>query len=281
MRFSDKNDKQKIENFLEMAPRYSTLLMRGAARDAEAFKGWWMGALAAGTNLQALMCVEGTAGNLFGEEDDAIETLAEVMYDRIKSGPRGPSRAHQLLGPERVIDIYWRIFQKVNRTVIFDRKRKLFSTTGPVDPPKPDITIAKAQPNDLKLIYEFSGEQMAEQWKLDPRRAYPDAHKERCRKLIESGHQLVGRDRGRPVFIAELVPVEDRAVMVDRIFVPRPFRVRKKMVASAMIILARQALEDVDEVLYFSEIDNDMLMRCAEIGEFKEVSTYRLIVMRS
>ncbi len=94
--------------------------------------------------------------------------------------------------------------------VIFDRKRKLFSTTAPADPPKPNITIAPAQRSDLKLISEWTADQMVEQWKIDPRRAYPEAHKERCLAVIDSGRQLVARDKGHPVFIAETIPVEER-----------------------------------------------------------------------
>ena len=79
--------------------------------------------------------------------------------------------------------------------------------------------------------------------------------------------------------VAELIKPEERTVILDRLYVPRPFRVRKKLVTSALIQGSRLALNDADEVAFFADEEDKLLNKCAPLAGFERKGTFRLIVM--
>jgi hypothetical protein len=279
---TDTKDRARLDEFLASAPRYPTLLLRRQAANLEAFTGFWPAALEAGLELKALGSVENNATLVWGEDHEAITALANDMARRVlnRSAEGG---THQLAGDERVIETYWRTFAKVGRArvVNMDRKLRLAAATQDVAPPKPDITVEAATESDLKIVYAFTGDYAVENWGVDPRRMSPQAHEQACRQVIAEGRQLVGKDRGRPVFVAELAPLDSEGWLLDKVQVPRPFRVRKKMVASALVGAARLARERVPEVLAFVDVADAALASSFEMAGFVQKRMYRWLVMRS
>jgi hypothetical protein len=278
---SDKSERARLEAFLDASPRYPTILMRRAAADLDAFGGFWPAALEGGLELRALAAVENGVTLTYGELP-AIEALAGHMARRVLNRP-AESGTYQLVGDERVIEVWWRVFSRVEgaRTVAMDRRRHLYGTTQPAEPPKPDLAVGPASLADLKVVYAFVGEHAVEEWGFDPRRITPQSHEAACRAAIEGGRQLIGRDRGRPVFVAELSPVHDGARFLEKVHVPRPFRVRKRMVASALAKAALFACEGESEALLFVDADDAPTNSSAEMAGFAVKRTFRRIVMRS
>ncbi|MBN1947042.1 MAG: hypothetical protein JW797_15310 [Bradymonadales bacterium] len=280
VRVLNPKDKQAILDFLAQADPYSTLLMRGPARDFDQFLGYWMGALADGTKLEALACVEGLATNIYAKETEAADAMGWELRRRATSMKPLPG-VHQMVGDERTIDAFWNIFSQARLRVVFDRKRQLFCATPPIPPPETPLSVHKALASDLKAVYEYTAMQATEMWGIDPRKtAQQKAHEEHCAKAIQEERQLIVRDGGKPVLVAEIVRPDEATVMLDRIYVTIPYKARGKLVTSALLGLVQVAIQGVPEVLFFVESNDKLLSGCTVKAGFSKKTDYRLIVMR-
>ena len=68
--------------------------------------------------------------------------------------------------------------------------------------------------------------------------------------------------------------------MIDKIFVPRPFRNFKKMAATALAGSTEIALEQGSEVLLFANLNDEFTTKVAEMAGFESRMTYRSVSMR-
>jgi hypothetical protein len=270
-----------IRAFVANAPRYGTLLMRRAVATIDTWKGWWWGAFDKTDNeLRALACIEGTVVNLHGEPD-ALRAMAEIMLAQQRTRVAVRGQTHQLIGNRPSVSAYWDIFKNMpKRQVLYDRIRNLMATKGPGENPKPSLIVTKATSDDLKVVSAFTAEYMTEVYGVDPIRTGRQAHEDRCRKAISEGRQLIGRDGGKPVFVAEMSFPDDDLVMLDRLHVPKPFR-RRKLTAAGLVEAACHALVKGEECLFFADRESKSLLTGAEIAGYEVRSEYRLIVMRS
>lgn len=273
-----KDDHAAIQDFIAAAPRYATIQMQGPARDINTFKGWWKGALMGGIP-EALLCVEGTTSYLYGANRDAVVAMASNIVSLQKMGARSAPKTHQITGISASMDPFWGTFKALRHTLVTDRVRDLMATTDAGKAPKSSVTVEPATNADFKLVYEFSADQTVAQWGWDPRRMSPDSHRSRCHRVIDEGRQLIGKDAGRPVFLAELVPIDDDTVLIDRIFVPQGLRLRKRM-ASCLIGAAKAAKEYGKEALLFAEKSDEKMGKALALTEFESKATYRLVVFR-
>jgi hypothetical protein len=278
---SDVKDRSRLEEFLARSPRYATLLMRRAAADLESYNGFWTAALEAGLEIKALASLEGGVTRLYGEEPEALDALGHEMVRRVRYRP-GETGMFQIVGDERVVDSYWRAFSKVGnaRPVASDRRQRLYATKAAAEPSKSEVVVERAKLEDLKVVYAFAGDYTVEQWGFDPRRLMPEGHEAACRAAIAEGRQLIGRERGRPIFVAELSAADGESFILEKVHVPRPFRVRKKMVASALANAAAIACEGGREALLFADAGDAQTTASAELAGFAVARNYRLIVMR-
>jgi hypothetical protein len=273
-----RDDHDAIQKFIAEAPRYATILMRGPARDIDTFKGWWKGALMGGIP-EALLCVEGTTSHLYGANREAVEEMANNIVSLQKMGPASVPKTHQITGVSVSLDPFWGTLKALHHTLVHDRERDLMAATDPGKAPKSSVTVEPATQADFKLVYEFSADQTVAQWGWDPRRISPDSHQARCRRVIDDGRQLIGKDGGRPVFLAELVPIDEDTVLLDRIFVPQGLRLRKRM-ASCLIGAVRASKKYGNETLFFAEKNDEKMGKALALTEFESKATYRLVVFR-
>lgn len=273
-----KSEFKEVQDFLKDADRYPTLLMRRAAANPDDFKGGWYAALM-DRRVEALLCMESGTTILYGANDEAIRTMAQRMLSVQRKRPRSASGTHQIIGEERGLGHFWDVFQQLGRTVVLDRRRDLLSVQEPNKPPKSTLVVGPAKPADFKLVYEFSADQTVDQWGWDPRRVSPEAHKNRVNAAIEQGRQLVGRDAGRPVFLAERTSIEDETVLLERVYIPRPFR-RKKLLSSALLAGAKFALGKAKEVVFFADQDDTAMKKALALTNFEAKCTYRVLVLR-
>lgn len=277
------DDGDKVRAFLETAPLYPTFLMKAPAKNFESFSGWWQGAFNQDRELRAIACVEGTAGNIYGASHEAVAELAREMARnaRMLKGGTKSSAAHQLLGEESVMDSFWDIFQNVGKTVIHDKKRDFLASDAPNLIERPGFTFGVATQDDFKVVFEYAADAVLEQWGLDPRRAGRQAHEKACAQRIASGNLLVARDKGKPVFIADLMPRVGDVIMLSNIFVPRPFR-RRKIIAAAITASFRHAVDVVGAttLAFFADQQDEKLQKAVALLELEKKCVYRHFVMR-
>lgn len=271
-------DRDRIKALLENAPAYEVLLMKRAAENMGDFTGGWFGALADG-RLEAIACLESNTTVLWSANYEATNTMAQRMLSIQRKRPTSSTGTHQIVGEELIVGRFWEIFQHIRRTVVLDRRRDLLSVKEPDAPPRSGLTVSTATPKEIKLVYEFSGDQTVEQWGWDPRKISPEGHKERCEEVIAEGRQLIGRDRGRPVFLAERTLIDDETVLLERLFVPRPFR-RRKLVVSAVLAGAKFVLENAKECVFFADNDDEAQKKALALTNLERKATYRVIVIR-
>ena len=269
-----------IESFLAGSPRYETLLMRPAleAQRNRAFDGWWYGCLADATELRALMCVEGTSANLYGRDIDALDAMAADLLRSQGQFHTSATHRHQLLGEERALSRFWSGFQAIGRQVIVDRRRTLMGSTGEPARPSSRVAVGPATASDLPLAVQFTAEHALETWGADPRMGSAEAYRRRCEETIGQKRLLVGREGPRAILVAEMLPLDDAVCMLDKVFVPKPLRARKRLVAKAIAgVLDVPALQG-KEVLFFA--DGEALVEAAKLAGFVERCPYRVVAMR-
>ncbi len=272
------HEHDKITAFVDQAPPYETLMMRAAARHPDAFGGWWHGAFAQGGELRALASVApNNVASLYSVDQAATATLGDSM-GRAASGRAASSGTHQILGPEAVVGDFWDRFQRAKRTLVNDRLRDLMSiTTSPAT--KAAYAVVPATMADLKLVAEFSAEYSVEQWGMDPRRASKEGHEKRCAAGIEAGIFLVGRQRGKPVFIGERHMFEAGMMMLDGLYIPRPMR-RPRVAAGILAHALTLVLQDADEAVLFMDTGQEAWMEAANTVGLDAKARYRLLILR-
>lgn len=273
-----KSEFKEVQDFLRDAPRYPTLLMRRAAAFPDEFKGGWYAALM-DRRVEALCCMESGTTIMYGSNNEAIRTMAQRMLSVQRKRPRTASGTHQIIGEEIGLGQFWDIFQHLGRTVVLDRRRDLLSVQDPDKPAKSTLVVGPAKPADFKLVYEFSADQTVDQWGWDPRRISPEAHKNRVTAVMEEGRQLIGRDAGRPVFLAERTSIEDETVLLERVYIPRPFR-RQKLLSSALLAAARFALGKAKEVVFFADQNDAAMKKALALTNFEAKCIYRVLILR-
>jgi hypothetical protein len=275
-------DAATIRAFVEASPTYATFLMRGPSSDFVAFKGWFAGVVEIGTQeLRALSVVQDTSANIYADSTASAQALAKGMLDANRNKAYRDPKRHQILGDAKVMADFWDVFQVIpNRTLIYDKKRHLLGAIEPAENTREKLSVTPAVPKDLRVVYELTAEFSVEQWGIDPRRVSAEAHKNYCKRVIIEGRQLVGRMGDKPVFAAEIGPAIEGKVTLDRVFVPKPLRVRKKMVAGALSEAARFALQHGEEALFFCNVDDEATLEAASNAGFASRREYRLVALR-
>jgi len=261
---------------LDAGPRWSNLLIRAAARNFTEFQGWWQGAFGDG-ELRAIACVSSHHfANIYGTPLDAVSALGDSMV-RAAAGRASQGGTHRLFGEEAIIDTYWERFKTINRTKVDDRIRNLVrtETSGEV---KKAYEVRRATEADAPLVAEFAAEQQVEQGGVDPRRGNREGWDAMCRQNIADGRTLVGFQRGKPAFSADL-SIDEGTAMLDRLYVPRPLR-RPKVVAGMLGAACQLALGDADEVLAFVDADKEPWPEATEAAGMGTMCKYRMIVLR-
>lgn len=272
-------DIDAIERLLADGPRYQTLLHGPLLRATRAGDPdvWWYGALAEGTDLRALMGIRGHSALLYGESDAAVTALAkEGLKAQQQAMPSGTHR-HQLFGEAGTMGLFWPIFRAIGRQVVLDRPRPLFGSKPGLESPSARATLRVATAADTKLVSELSAEQSLEAQGYDPRRANRAGHEARVARVIAEGRQLVAEAGGKPALIAEVTPIDDGTVLLERVYVPRPSRALKRLVAGALVAAAGAAPVGDREALFFAEIEG--LAEAAENVGFVLRATWHTVVM--
>lgn len=274
-------DFDKIQEFLAGAPTYSTVLMRRPFAERKTFPGWWYGCVHVETQeLRGLACVETRTANIYATTDQAAAYMGTQLLKNQSNMPSHKPQRHTVFGEKRTVDVFWETFQFIKRTVDSDRLRILVGTEQPAEKLRDTVTVSVATEREFKLVREFRGEWATEMNQFDPRRLNPASHDAHCKAIIASGRQLVARKGGKPIFIAELVPQTEGRILIDRVFVPRPFRTFKKMAATALIGCTELALEQGTEALLFADKDDAFSQKLAELAGYEERGTYRNIGMK-
>ncbi len=270
-------DKRAVVDLLERVSNHESRLARSFVERFDEFDGWWMGAIRNG-EVEALMAIDGHAGILVSQDDDATRAMAHGMVRQQQMlVSRGSSR-HQLSGTWRTLDLFWQIFQAVDRQVVCDKSRELMAATEETESPSRRVTVDLATTDDLRVVLEFTGQHSAEMYGLDPRRVSPESHRHECNAVIAAGRQLIARESGgRPVMVAEVVDIGPHEVLLERLHVPLPFRGRKRLVGGAMA--AARGLEPCAEKRLLLFADDPQLVAAAERANFERMARYRLISM--
>ncbi len=272
------NDRGRIERFIGAAPSNATLFIRPAVDGFESFGGWWYGALAHGTELEALMCIQHRVARIYGTDRDALRALGAALRKMQEITAGGGAHRHQLSGEASSVEPIWSALKDLKgRTLLSDRFRHLMAAGVPLEKsPSKRIRLGYATPQDLRTVYELTAERRLESMKIDPRRTNPAAHRARCEAAIKGKRQLVGRDGDKPVFVAELKPVDDEQVLLDSVYVPPAFRSRKRLIGGALH-LARKAPAARDKTLLVFA-DGDAMRAAAELANYELATTYRHVI---
>ncbi len=271
-------DRRAIGELLETGRLTQTMHVQRALDQGDDFKGWWYGALAPSGDLAAAMAIEGHTGHLYASDEDAAVAMGRAMLRQQQMmASRGATR-HELNGPWQSLTAFWRSFQAIDRQLKSDIQRNLIRSTGSTSSPSRRVTISVADEGDLRLVSEFTALAAVEEKGYDPRKTTPDGHRRRCSRAIAEGRQLVVREAGaRPVMVAEVVDIDESTAMLERLFVPLPFRGRKLLVGGALALAAGSEPVAGRRLLLFAT--GEQMMVAAERASFELIERYRQIVM--
>lgn len=267
-----------LRAFLSTAPVPRTLTLRAAAQNFENVKNWWFGAFNGEGVLRAVATMEGKFVTMYGAEHEATKAIAQAMYRQASGRPGRDGHTHHLFGPLDTLDSFWETFRSLPRTVVGDKVRKLMCCTAAAgDPGTTRVAVATA--NDMRFLFEFTADLAVDQGTPDPRRTARQAHEKHCQDLIASGRQLIGFDAGKPSMICELVALGTDSVLLDSLYVPRPFR-RPAVIARLLSAAARIALQKAPNIYVFCDAGDDPYASGATTAGFQPVADYRHIMLR-
>jgi|ETNmetMinimDraft_26_1059896.scaffolds.fasta_scaffold35212_2 hypothetical protein len=271
-------DRDAIARLLAGGSTTDTLLIARALQGGDNFPGWWYGTVGPDGELAAAMAIDNHVGHLYAANDEAANAMGRAMLRQQQMlTSRGASR-HELNGPWQALTAFWRSFQAIDRQLKADVSRELIRSTGSTSTRSRRISVNVADESDLRLVAEFTALACVEDKGFDPRKTTPDGHLRRCRRAIEGGRQLVAREAGvKPVMVAEVVQVDEATAMLERLFVPLPFRGRKLLVGGALALAAESAPVAGKRLLLFAS--GDAMMAAAEKAQYETVARYRQIVM--
>ena len=273
----DARDRHAITALVDRVSKDESRLARSFVDHFDDFDGWWMGAMRHG-QIEALMAIDGHAGTLVSQDDDATRALAHGMVRQQQMLVSRTSNRHQLSGTWRTLDLFWQIFQAIDRQVTCDKARELMTETEQTQSPSRRVTVELATVDDIQVVLEFTGEHSAEMYGVDPRRVSPESHHRQCAAVIDTGRQLIAREaNGRPVMVAEAVDVGPNEVLLERLHVPLPFRGRKRLIGGAMA--SARELEPCSGKRLLLFADDPQIVAAAERAQFEPLARYRLISM--
>jgi len=230
-------DRDAIGKLLERAPLDESLMVQAAFDRNEAFKGWWYGGLRNGTALEAVMAIDNHTAQIYARTDAAARGMGyELFQQQKRMGPGLQTHRHQLIGELKTISNIWHFVKDLpTRKPISDRTCAMHEATERIDKcPSSRVEFGVAVESDMRVIFDMTAESITEQIQVDPRKVGRDAHWARCERLVQKGLQLIGRDEGRPFFVAELAKQTRDVIMLDKIYVPMQFRSRTRLIAGAM-----------------------------------------------
>ena len=277
-KFQDASNREAILTFLKRSPPYCGVFMRRPAENLTTFGGWWYASILPDSDeIRALACVEETSATLYGLDVDALGALGQNMGREARGVRDG--RSHHIFGEARSIDHFWEVFKEVGRDVTHRLTRHLLSARAPSDAVSARVGVATATTADERIVYEFSGEQMVEQFGLDPRRVGKQSHESRTKHNIQQGSALVARQGAVPFMAAEIQELQQGVVLLDKVFFPRPFR-RKKLMAAGIAAAVNLLLQSNQEVLFFADEHRGYIGETASLVGFEEREVYRLLVVR-
>ncbi len=271
-------DRPAIARLLEQGLITETLAIRQALARGEDYPGWWYGTAGPDGELAAAMSIHKHVGDLYAADDDAAQSMGRSMLRQQQMLTSRGSGRHELNGPWQSMTAFWRSFQAIDRVLKSDITRELIRSTGSTTARSRRITLDVADESDLRLVSEFTALACVEANGFDPRKTTPDGHQRRCRRAISEGRQLVAREAGtKPVMVAEVVQVDDSMAMLERFFVPLPFRSRKILVGGALALAAHSEPVASKRLMVFAT--GEAMMAAAERAQFESVTRYRQIVM--
>jgi len=274
-------DREHIEALLSRAPLPRSLFVQAAFDKGEAFKGWWYGGLRNGTELEAVMAVEDNNHNrksaLYAHSDAAARGMGYELYIQQKRlGTAVQSHRHQLFGEIKAVSDVWHYLKdRPDRKPISDRTCGLLEAgERPEQAPSSRATLEVATESDLRGVFDMTAEALTEQIQVDPRKVGLDAHWARCQNLVQRGLQLIGREGGRPFFVAELAKQSRKVILLDRIHVPTQFRSRPRLLAGAFWHAAG-LVERLGGRRLFALTTDGALTEAASRAGWNSMATYR------
>jgi hypothetical protein len=221
-----------VLNVAREAPLSQTVHLQ-AALDAPTGSGrWWFAAINNG-GVGAFAAVEGTRASLFATDTSAVEAMARAMLRSQLLHTSREAHRHVLFGEAAVVDPFWQIFVAVNRQVVADRRLQLMAGTEPgKGSSRMELVVAKQA--ELPVCLLLLAEQATEEHGQDPRRTAPQAFERSVAEALAQGRLILGREGGRPMFVAESVALDAGTALLRRVYVPVPYRSRKLLVGGAL-----------------------------------------------
>lgn len=273
------SERDSIVRFVMDAPRFHTLPMRPAAKNFDEFEGWWYGAVDAGTShVRAIMCIQNSRASMYSGSDIATDVMAKTLLKQQQILHAYQTKRHILFGYKATVDKFWRVFRMIDRQVVQNAPRDLLRSEGKSldKPPSKRVKTRLATAADQKLVSEFLAEYMVENEGHDPRRMGRSAHDRRVSDLIGEERLVVAREGDRPVFICELRELEPGSILLDNIYVPLPFRQRKRLIAGALYDAQELGIAAGKEVLFFG---SDAISAAGERAGYEQKLVYQQIAM--
>ncbi len=269
-------DHSKITALVTPAGHYEALMIRQAALAPSAHGGWWYGAWTAG-ELHAVAWVLDSFANIHAINHESARALGDSMA-RAVGGRISTGGTHQVFGPEDIIDTFWQTFKGVKRTLVADLRRELFSLSQ-APAPKEGYNAFAATAKESKTVEELCAEQMIEDWGVDPRRTAKQAHEAHCKMLIDEKRALLGQQKGKIVFFGEKIPHDSGATLLERLYVPLPFR-RPRVLSGILSHLAALTLKDTKELLSFVDLSKEVWVEAFKSVDFTSKGRFRLLRLR-
>lgn len=270
------SDKEQVEAFLGRSDPYATLLLRDAVLGFDDYPGWWFGGLREGRTLQSVMAIEDRRAIMASDDVPCLEAMATYLKRDQAYITTAERHRHTILGPTETIDPFWKIFRELDRQLVSDTTQTLMASTSAGECPTKRLAMSFARKQDLGLVAEFEAMRLLEERGRDPRRGAGGPHIQPCAEAIEAQRVVIGREGGKPVFIAELRDMGPGKVLLARAFIPAAFRTRKRLVGGALFKLKFAPPSREKEVLFFAQ--GAEMRAAAERAGYVAKMTYRKIV---
>ena len=127
----------------------------------------------------------------------------------------------------------------------------------------------------VNLASRSLGAKIQEDTGKDPRRTEPRGHQAFCTQAIEGKRIIIGREESRPVFVAEIVQINDKMARLTNVFIPPAFRTRKRLIGGALYKTKFAPPVRDKELIYFAP--SPQMVEAAQLAGYQEHRVYRSI----
>ena len=266
------NETEEVLQFFSQRPRH-TFVMSGFVRDnslsADFNRGTFYGCRDESGKLLGVALI-GHAIFVEARLDPAIKDFASLAQRF--------TRAHMIMGEQKVIDRFWRLYRDGGQPARHTCREVLLELTTPVNRFESIADLRIARRDDLNLIVPVHAALAFAESGVNPLDLDADGFRARCAHRVEQGRVYVLIENGKLIFKADVISDTPDVVYVEGLYV-RPECRGRETGTRCLAQMSRELLPRTKSIVgLVNEAKPDALRFFAKIG-FRQREVYDTIFL--